>query len=241
MDGFEAGVYLLLLTHEHCQKGRGLPADEDVLRRLIRLEKEDWDRVRAKVLECFTAESGRLWNKRCEQELKKALAAKKSVILRGRKGAERKAELKAEREAELLAQLKAEHNPQLEPSLSTTSTSTSLSLENKNYRLLPSSPSVRARGAVDFSREKWKIREDAVTAAYLALRFSPTDYGERMQVLIVRNALDCFDRRKKLDNPPGMLKWRIERGREQLVKSGRKLHDEAVLIVKAWRKSGDLK
>ena len=91
--------------------------------------------------------------------------------------------------------------------------------------------------------EKWKEEKDAIDEAFWICK-----KRDRMSVflarLIVRNAIDCFRRRRgknKIKNPRALFLSRVRRGRDTLKKSGLRIDDRAAEIVKGWLESGELK
>lgn len=69
----EVGAYCLLLFSAWIGEDQGyLPADDDLLRRICRMSKEQWTVARGLVLACWERdEAGRLYNKRLLKELRR--------------------------------------------------------------------------------------------------------------------------------------------------------------------------
>lgn len=95
MDGHEDKVVVAYLRaiwhywhHTHC---KGLLDDEEFLRRLCRVEREDWDHVKGVLFDnnkFFTQDADFMWHqKRAEEEWRKSVAKYDAQVKRGRAGA----------------------------------------------------------------------------------------------------------------------------------------------------------
>ena len=95
---------------------------------------------------------------------------------------------------------------------------------------------------VDFKNLIWEKEEDALYCARRIIQ----ERGRTsvfMARLIVRNALDCWARRKgkkKLLNPSQVLQKRARQGKEILLRSGDRFDDRAAEAVKGWLEVGAL-
>ena len=93
MNGFERGVYLLLLGEEWTLQGKGLPAEEWRLQQAASVSPEQWEQVRETVLSAFEVstgsngmEAGRLFHPTCEAEIAAALRNRETARRNGAKG-----------------------------------------------------------------------------------------------------------------------------------------------------------
>jgi len=93
MDGFERGVYLLLLGEEWTRQGKGLPPEEWKLQAAANLSPEQWASVRESILAAFSVadgengmEVGRLYHPTCEAEIRTAITNRDSARKNGAKG-----------------------------------------------------------------------------------------------------------------------------------------------------------
>ncbi len=93
MDGFERGVYLLLLGEEWTRHGKGLPPEEWKLQAAANLSPKQWEQVREPILAAFSEadgkngmEVGRLYHPTCEAEIKTAIINRDTARTNGAKG-----------------------------------------------------------------------------------------------------------------------------------------------------------
>jgi uncharacterized protein YdaU (DUF1376 family) len=238
MTGFERGTYLQMLKCEFASKGKGLPGPGagSKLRRMLSLTVEEWALVAPAILECFYEKGGRLYNERCENEIKKAIKNKNTAVRRGKKGAK----VRWEKNALSIEQACLNYG----------STSSSTSSSGKDGNILPSSPSSgdAKRGKsgeveeVDFRDMIWEKEEDAIYCARRTIQARDRT-SIFMARLIVRNALDCWQKRegpRKLRNPNSVFQKRARQGRATLLRSGDHFDDRAAAVVKEWLEAGVL-
>ena len=94
LDGWDQGLYALLLLHEWQAKGRGLPSGHETLARMLRISLDDfeaaWTRGLCqffKLLEAGSEHAPRLKNARCEEEISRALKKARKASKKAREAA----------------------------------------------------------------------------------------------------------------------------------------------------------
>lgn len=89
LDGVERGIYLLMLVEQWRSEGRGLPADERRLCRILALDWEEWQVVRGRVLEFFEFVDGgnRIANATLSAIWEETQGKRKARSKAGKKGA----------------------------------------------------------------------------------------------------------------------------------------------------------
>lgn len=110
LSGAEHGAYLLLLMHAWTHDG-GLPTDPEKLRRIARMDGDEWDAAGSSVTPFFIEVDGVLRNKRLDLEIERAKGMRKQRQDAGISSAEARKRNRQSNETATEGQRNANENP----------------------------------------------------------------------------------------------------------------------------------